>query len=89
MSLSEDQIRELSELASAATDERMDPAALGRLEIMLAESEEARRFYVRFMALSSGLSAAALDLQSWISVREKMHRISSRKSVPLRRELAS
>jgi anti-sigma factor RsiW len=46
---------ELNELISALVDGRASAFDHARLEEMLAASEEARRFYVRSMAMSASL----------------------------------
>ncbi len=55
---------ELNELISALTDGRVTAAEHARLEEMLAASDEARRFYVRAMALSASLYEYAGEMQS-------------------------
>ena len=55
---------ELNELIGALTDGRASAAELSRLEKMLAASDEARRFYVRSMAMSASLYGYAGEMQS-------------------------
>lgn len=64
MTLDDRTLLDLSELASAAIDGRLDAAGQERLENHLRESEEARRFYVRMAALSAGLATAAASTQA-------------------------
>ena len=54
---------ELNELISALVDGRASEADLSRLEKMLAASDEARRFYVRSMAMSASLFEQAGEMQ--------------------------
>ncbi len=55
---------ELNELISALVDGRASDAERARLEEMLGASEEARRFYVRSMAMSASLYDYAGEMQS-------------------------
>ncbi len=55
---------ELNELISALLDGRASAAEHSRLEQMLADSEEARRFYVRSMELSASLYEYSGEMQS-------------------------
>ncbi len=55
---------ELNELVSALTDGRATGAKHSRLGEMLEASEEARRFYVRSMAMSASLYGYAGEMQS-------------------------
>lgn len=55
---------ELNELISALVDNRATTAERTRLEEMLAASDEARRFYVRSMAMSASLYDYAGEMQS-------------------------
>ena len=55
---------ELNELISALVDGRATAAEHSRLEEMLAASDEARRFYVRSMAMSASLYEHAGEMQS-------------------------
>ena len=55
---------ELNELISALVDDRASDRECARLEEMLAASEEARRFYVRSMAMSASLFERAGEMQS-------------------------
>ncbi len=64
MNLSDPETLELNALCSALLDRTLDAAGRARLNTMLAESEEARRFYVRSMALSASLHDYAGELQS-------------------------
>ena len=59
MKLTDREVLELNELISGAIDGRLTEPERARLERRLRESEEARRFYVRMMGLSSTLCAAA------------------------------
>ena len=54
---------ELNELISALVDGRTSDAEHSRLEKMLAASDEARRFYVRSMAMSASLFEQAGEMQ--------------------------
>ena len=54
---------ELNELISALVDGRASAAEHSRLEKMLAVSDEARRFYVRSMAMSASLFERAGEMQ--------------------------
>ena len=54
---------ELNELISALVDGRASEADHSRLEKMLAASDEARRFYVRSMAMSASLFEQAGEMQ--------------------------
>ncbi len=64
MSLSDPETLELNALCSALLDHTLDAAGRARLNALLAESGEARRFYVRSMALSASLHDYAGELQS-------------------------
>ncbi len=64
MNLSDSDRLELSELCSALVDGIADKAQRARLETMLAESEDARRLYVRTMALSASLHEYAGEMQA-------------------------
>ena len=55
---------ELNELISALLDGRATAAEHARLEEMLAGSDEARRFYVRSMAMSASLYEHSGEMQS-------------------------
>ena len=59
MKLTDQDILDLNELISGAVDGRLSEEERVRLERRLRESDEARRFYVRMMELSSGLCAVA------------------------------
>jgi ferric-dicitrate binding protein FerR (iron transport regulator) len=54
---------ELNELISALVDERVTAGERQRLEEILAASDEARRFYVRSMAMSASLFEHAGEMQ--------------------------
>ncbi len=54
---------ELNDLISALVDGRASAAEHSRLEKMLADSDEARRFYVRSMAMSASLFERAGEMQ--------------------------
>ena len=58
---------ELNELISALVDGRASEAEHLRLEKMLAASDEARRFYVRSMAMSASLFERAGEMQGELS----------------------
>ncbi|MEP6956447.1 MAG: hypothetical protein ABI883_06445, partial [Chthoniobacterales bacterium] len=64
MNFSDSERLELSELCSALVDGFLTEAQRARLAEMLAQSEEARRFYVRSMALSASLFDYAAEMQS-------------------------
>lgn len=64
MNLSDPEILELNALCSALVDRTLDQAGRARLNALLAASEDARRFYVRSMALSASLHDYAGELQS-------------------------
>ena len=57
-------VLELTELCNALADERLDDTQRARLNEVLAGSDEARRFYVRFAALSSSMCGYAAELQT-------------------------
>jgi ferric-dicitrate binding protein FerR (iron transport regulator) len=56
MSLSDQEILELHELLDALVENNLAGERFRRLEDWLTESEAARRYYVRFMEMSAGLS---------------------------------
>ncbi|HYR59564.1 MAG TPA: FecR domain-containing protein, partial [Chthoniobacteraceae bacterium] len=62
--MSDAEVLELNALCSALVDRSLDHAGRARLGALLAASEEARRFYVRNMALSASLHDYAGELQS-------------------------
>jgi len=64
MNLSDREILELNELCGAVVDETITEAQRARLSRWLAESEPAREFYVRALALSSSLHSYAGEMQS-------------------------
>ena len=64
MSLSDPETLELNALCSALVDGTLEAAGRARLNALLAGSEEARRGYVRAMALSASLHDYAGELQS-------------------------
>jgi hypothetical protein len=64
VSLGDREELELLELCDALIDGRIDMNARARLGRMLAESEEARRLYVRAMGLSASLNDYAGEMQS-------------------------
>ena len=64
MNLTDNEILELSELCSALADGRLDAGQRARLSAMLADSEEARRFYVRHSGLSASLFDYAAEMQT-------------------------
>ncbi len=63
MNLSDTETLELNALCSALIDRTLDTASRARLNALLTSSEEARRFYVRTMALSASLHDYAGELQ--------------------------
>jgi hypothetical protein len=63
MSLNDREILELNELCSAAVDGSLTAAERTRLEQMLAESEDARQFYVKAIDLSASLGHYAGEMQ--------------------------
>jgi len=63
MSLSDRETLELNELCSAAVDGSLTSMQRVRLEQMLAESEDARQFYVMAMDLSASLGHYAGEMQ--------------------------
>ena len=64
MSLSDQEQLELHALCDALADGVISEAQRSRLERWLASSEEARRGYVRVMALSASLMEYAGDMQA-------------------------
>src|SRR6187402_1522523 len=64
MNLTDAEILELGSLCQALEDQRLSETERLRLEGWLASSEEARRFYVRAMALSSSLMDYAGEMQA-------------------------
>jgi ferric-dicitrate binding protein FerR (iron transport regulator) len=64
MNLPDRELLELNELCQALIDGAISDADRARLEKWLASSEEARRFYVRTMALSASLFEYAGEMQS-------------------------
>lgn len=58
------ELLELTELCNALADDRLAEPQRARLNAMLAESDEARRFYIRFAGLSSSLGSYAAELQT-------------------------
>jgi hypothetical protein len=64
MNLSDAETLELNALCSALLDHTLDAAGRARLNVLLGDSEEARRFYVRSMALSASLHDYAGEMQS-------------------------
>jgi ferric-dicitrate binding protein FerR (iron transport regulator) len=63
---------ELNDIISALVDGRASAGEHARLEKMLAASEEARRFYVRSMAMSASLYDYAGEMQSERPERSKV-----------------
>lgn len=63
MNLTDKEILELNELCSAVVDETLTERQRVRLSDWLAASEEARRYYVRAMALSASLYTCASEMQ--------------------------
>ena len=64
MNLPDDELLELNALCNALIDDAITDTERARLEKMLAASDEARRFYVRAMALSASLFDYAGEMQS-------------------------
>jgi ferric-dicitrate binding protein FerR (iron transport regulator) len=64
MSLSDSELLELNALCNALSDGVLTGAEKTRLEEMLRASEDARRFYVRVLTLSSSLMQYAGEMQS-------------------------
>ncbi len=64
MNLTDDETLELNELCNALVDGAISPVERARLERWLATSEEARKFYVRAMALSASLCDYAGEMQA-------------------------
>jgi hypothetical protein len=64
MNLSDQALLEMNALCNALVDGTLDSKQRVRLEQMLATSDEARRFYVRAMALSASLHDYASEMQS-------------------------
>ncbi|MEI9897234.1 MAG: hypothetical protein WDN28_26060 [Chthoniobacter sp.] len=64
MSLSDPEVLELNTLCNALVDGVIRDADKARLEQMLRTSEDARRFYVRSLALSSSLMQYAGEMQA-------------------------
>ena len=64
MNFGDDERLELNELCGALVDGTLDAAQRKRLAEMLANSEEARRFYVRAMSLSASLHEYASEMQT-------------------------
>jgi len=57
-------ISELTALCNALADETITPDETNRLCRLLRDSEEARRFYVRFMAQGTSLHSYAGQMQT-------------------------
>lgn len=57
-------VLELTDLCDGLADARLDGTQRARLNTLLAESADARAFYVRFAGLSSSLCSYAAELQS-------------------------
>src|SRR5215469_3450377 len=64
MNLSDKEILELTELCNALVDDTINEKQKARLSQWLADSAEARRFYVRAMGLSASLISYAGEMQS-------------------------
>jgi hypothetical protein len=64
MNLTDNEIMELTELCNALVDGALNDAQRARLPTMLAASEEARRYYIRFTGLSASLHQYAGEMQS-------------------------
>ena len=64
MSLSDPEVLELNTLCNALVDGMITDAERSRLASLLLASEEARRFYVRSLALSSSLMQYAGEMQA-------------------------
>src|SRR5262245_33043772 len=63
MSLNDREILELHELCDALIEGNVTGAKRARLEQMLSESEDARKFYIREANLSASLSHYAGEMQ--------------------------
>ncbi|MDQ3620999.1 MAG: FecR domain-containing protein, partial [Verrucomicrobiota bacterium] len=63
MKLPDNELLELNELCNALVDGAITHPQRARLQQLLAASEEARRFYVRAMALSASLFECASEMQ--------------------------
>ena len=64
MNLTNDQQLQLTALCNALTDDTVSANERERLNAMLRDSEDARRFYVRHAALSASLGEYAAEMQS-------------------------
>jgi hypothetical protein len=64
MNLSDPDLLEMNALCNALVDGTLDSRERVRLEQILATSDEARRFYIRAMALSASLHDYASEMQS-------------------------
>ena len=64
MNLTDKEILELTALANAVVDETLTDAQRARLSEWLGGSEEARRFYVRYVGMSASLFTYASEMQS-------------------------
>ena len=64
MSLTDQEILELTELCNALVDGRLTDVQRARLAEQLTASEPAREFYVRFLGLSASLHLYASEMQS-------------------------
>ena len=69
---------ELNELCSALVDQTISADGHRRLQELLRESGEARRYYVRSMQLSASLYSYASEMQSEPAEPPKVSRFSSR-----------
>jgi len=58
------ELLELTELCNALADQRLTDSQRVRLNAVLAASDEARRFYVRFAGMNASLCGYAAELQS-------------------------
>ena len=63
MSLNDREILELNELCNELIDETISETRRARLEKWLADSQDARQFYVRAMDLSASLASHAAEMQ--------------------------
>ena len=64
MNLTDHEILELTTLCNAAVDGTLNDAQRARLAQRLSDSEEARRFYVRYAGMSASLFTYASEMQS-------------------------
>ena len=72
--MNDSDVLELTELCNALADGRLDERQRPRLNQMLAGSDEARRFYIRFAAISSSMCGYAAELQTGRAERPRILR---------------